>query len=570
MYRQQYPSHQNSSKIPLLRQRDLLLAANAPLTLHNCLGDLIKASRSGGKETEESPAGAQDPTEVLGMELHTHKPGVVLDLDDLHTLTLDVLSNEGETGLLDLLDHLRVDLVTMAVALLNLRDGGSVQTPQTRPLGVLLEDAGVSAKTHGSTELALVDLGHVDNGVVLGLGVQLLTADILDVGDVAAELQHGQLHTQADTQERLVVGTRPCDGLHHTLSTSVTETTGHQDTIGRADRVPGLVVIGRGGGVIFQMRRVDPDDLNLLVAVHGRVLQSLGDTDVGIVKGSVFANQGNGDGIVEEVLATSKIAPVVPHAAALLLALRGLRDRLQVEHIGDGANKLLLLEEHRHVVCRRDVVNGNDLVLLDGAHVGDLLDGAIFQRLLAATSNQVGVETSTPHIADCPLRGFRLLLTTRSRRDDRHVGDVDLDKVALARLSLELAQSVDERGTLNVTDGTTQLDDADIRLGLGLVDGDLGYPLNPLLNGIGDVGHDLHGLTKIMANALAVDDVLVDLSGGDVVIAGERGEEVALVVAKVEVHFTAVVCDIDLTVPSIVGVMSIRCVSPRSRKPRRY
>lgn len=542
-----------------------MLPANAALTLHNCLGDLIQAARSGGKETEESPAGAQDPTEVLGVELDTDEPGVVLDLDNLHTLALGVLSDERETGLLNLLDHVGVDLVTMTVALLNLRDGGSVQTTQTRPLGVLLEDTGVSAKTHGTTKLALVNLGHVDNGMVLGLGVQLLTADILDVGDVAAELQHGQLHTQADTQEGLVVGTRPCDGLHHTLSTSVTETAGHQDTVGRANRMPGLVVVGGGGSVILQMRRVNPDDLNLLVAVHGGVLQSLGDTDVGVVKGSIFANQGNGDGIVEEVLTTSKVAPVVPHAAALLLALGGLGDRLQVEHIGDGADQLLLLEKHGHVVCRRDVVDGNDLVLLDGAHVGDLVDGAILQRLLAATSNQVGVETSTPHIADCPLRGFRLLLTARSRRDDRHVGNVDLDKVALASLSLELAQSVDEGRTLNVTDGTTQLDDADIRLRLGLVDGDLGYPLNPFLNGIGDVRHDLDGLTEIVADALAVDDVLVDLSGGDVVIAGERGEEVALVVAKVEVHFTTVVCDIDLTVPSIVGVMSIRCITEKPK-----
>jgi hypothetical protein len=42
---------------------------------------------------------------------------VVADLNNLHTLALVVLADEGQTGLLDVLDHLRVDFVTVTVAL---------------------------------------------------------------------------------------------------------------------------------------------------------------------------------------------------------------------------------------------------------------------------------------------------------------------------------------------------------------------------------------------------------------------------------------------------------------------
>ena len=48
---------------------------------------------------------------------------------------------------------------------------------------------------------------------------------------------------------------------------------------------------------------------------------------------------------------------------------------------------------------------------------------------------------------------------------------------------------------------------------------------------------------------LPVNDVLVDLSGGDVVRSGQGDVEVALVVSEVEVDFSTVVEDKDFTVP---------------------
>lgn len=51
---------------------------------------------------------------------------------------------------------------------------------------------------------------------------------------------------------------------------------------------------------------------------------------------------------------------------------------------------------------------------------------------------------------------------------------------------------------------------------------------------------DLDGFTQVVALALALDNVLVDLARGDVVVACKGNVEVALIVAQIEVNFAAV------------------------------
>lgn len=158
---------------------------------------------------------------------------------------------------------------------------------------------------------------------------------------------------------------------------------------------------------------------------------------------------------------------------------------------------------------------------------------------------QIGDQTITPNRLDGLLCRLGLLLAM----DDRHVRDVDLHKVVLARPSPQLTHGLDEGHALDVADGAAQLNDADIRLFARVVDGDARDLLDPVLDGIGDVGHDLHRLAEIVALALALNDVLVDLARGDVVVAGKGDVEVALVVAEIEVDFTAVGEDEDFAMP---------------------
>ena len=152
------------------------------------------------------------------------------------------------------------------------------------------------------------------------------------------------------------------------------------------------------------------------------------------------------------------------------------------------------------------------------------------------------------------LGGLRLLLSV----DDGHVRDVDLHEVVAAGAAPQLSQGLDKGHALHVADGAAKLDDAHVRLLARVVDGYAGNLLHPFLDGVGDVGDDLHRLAQVVALALALDDVLVDLAGGDVVVAGEGDVEVALVVAEIEVDFAAVGEDKDFAVPA-------RCSVCRSR-----
>lgn len=106
-----------SSSHQLLLIHLLLLVRDTPQTLVDRLSHLIQAASSSSKEAQEGPAGRQDSAEIFGVELHTHEPRVVANLNNFHTLALGVLANERQTGLLDALHHVGVNFIPVTVAL---------------------------------------------------------------------------------------------------------------------------------------------------------------------------------------------------------------------------------------------------------------------------------------------------------------------------------------------------------------------------------------------------------------------------------------------------------------------
>jgi len=145
--------HQSSQS-----RSSLFLQQDTPLTRDHSLCDLIQAASSRSEETKESLAGCQDTTQVFGVELNTHEPGVILNLNDFHALTLHILADERQACLLKVFHHLGVNLVAVTMALGNLRDFGAVQCAQTGPFGALLEDGKMLAQAHGAAHLVLVNL----------------------------------------------------------------------------------------------------------------------------------------------------------------------------------------------------------------------------------------------------------------------------------------------------------------------------------------------------------------------------------------------------------------------------
>ena len=70
--------------------------------------------------------------------------------------------------------------------------------------------------------------------------------------------------------------------------------------------------------------------------------------------------------------------------------------------VAESAQQILLVEEQqRHVVCRRNVVHSNDLLLLHLAHNGDLLDaGGILTAPRGGRRSTYGIPLSLDYPVD--------------------------------------------------------------------------------------------------------------------------------------------------------------------------
>jgi hypothetical protein len=126
---------------------------------------------------------------------------------------------------------------------------------------------------------------------------------------------------------------------------------------------------------------------------------------------------------------------------------------------------------------------------------------------------------------------------------------MDLEEVILSSSASELAHSLDKRRTLDITNRSSQLNDAHIWRLIGIIDWNLRDTLNPVLDGICQMWNDLNCASEVIATSLLLDNMLVDLAGCDVVLASERNVEITLVVSEVEVYFSAIVKDEHFTVP---------------------
>src|SRR6202162_2224538 len=90
----------------------------------------------------------------------------------------------------------------------------------------------------------------------------------------------------------------------------------------------------------------------------------------------------------------------------------------------------------------------------------------------------------------------------------------------------QLADRFEERQRLNVAHRAANLDDYDIYIGR--------HPARRRFNFIGHARDDLHRFTEIVAAPLAMDDLLVNAAGGEIIALREFGVSESLVVARSE------------------------------------
>lgn len=160
-------------------------------------------------------------------------------------------------------------------------------------------------------------------------------------------------------------------------------------------------------------------------------------------------------------------------------------------------------------------------------------------------THQVRDKTSTAYSLDSHLCRLGLLLVV----NNWDVGDVNLHKVVLSSSDAQLSKSLDERHRFDVAHGSSKLDNADIRLLTSVVDWNFSDSLDPILNCLDNMRHNLYGMSKIVTASLLVDNELIDLAGCDVVVAGQCDVEVALVVAEIQIDFSTIVKNEAFTMP---------------------
>ena len=118
----------------------------------------------------------------------------------------------------------------------------------------------------------------------------------------------------------------------------------------------------------------------------------------------------------------------------------------------------------------------------------------------------------------------------------------------MADAELELTQRLDKRRRFNVTHRAAQLDNAHVRRLAALINRQRCHTLNPVLNGISQVRHNLHRLTEVVTATLLLDDLSVDLACGDIIVARQRDIQVTLIISQIQVDLATIVQHKHLTV----------------------
>ena len=198
----------------------------------------------------------------------------------------------------------------------------------------------------------------------------------------------------------------------------------------------------------------------------------------------------------------------------------------------------LLVQHHRDLVDRIGIPDRNDRFAL---HVGkERYFFALFigQGAIGTAQQHVGLDADFAKFLDRVLGGLGLDLA--GRLDERHQREMHVADIGAAEFHAHLANRLEERQRFDVAHCSAHLDDRDIRIASA--------PSDESLDFIRDVRNDLDGATEIIAAAFLLDHRFVDLAGGEVVGLLHPCRLEALVVAEIEVGFSAVFGDEDLSV----------------------
>src|SRR3954451_3134899 len=214
----------------------------------------------------------------LRVELAAEETGGAGDLADLDVGAVGGLAGEAESAGLQLLFVLPVELIAVAVALVDFAGAVGLVGEAVR-----LEAAGPRPETHGAAELVdPLQLAKLVDDAVGRARVELGGVGVVEAADVPREFDDERLHAEADAEVRDLILAGVADRVEHAVDAAFPEAAGNQDRVIRVELpLPAFA----DDALCFE-----PVDVDLDLVRHAAVNQRFLETLVRVLVLDIFAD----------------------------------------------------------------------------------------------------------------------------------------------------------------------------------------------------------------------------------------------------------------------------------------
>ena len=236
--------------------------------------------------------------------------------------------------------------------------------------------------------------------------------------DVARELDHRELHPQANTEVRDLVLARVLDRLHHAFHAALAETARNEYRVHAFQE--------RADSVLLDRLRIHVTDVDSTARVDPGVDERLVQRLVGIGKVDILADHGDGDLVLGMLERLDQLFPD--------LELGRLGD--DAELVADDFIEHLLVQHPGDPVDRVRVPDGDDGIGLNVCKQRDFLLFVLGNGPIGAAQECIGLDADPAQLLHGVLRGLGLDLARAL--DERHERQVDVAGVVRAELQAHL------------------------------------------------------------------------------------------------------------------------------------
>src|SRR5579859_2811544 len=458
----------------------------------------------------------------LGMKLAAEEEWMIRNLHNLYIGRVRSRPGEPQATACQQSLIFTVEFVSMPMAFADLRRCISFGRQ-----GAGLQDALPGAQSHGAAHLFDAEqLTQLIDHAMLGRRIELAGVGRLQSADVARKLDASRLHTQADPEVGNLEFASIANGIEHSLDAPLAESARHQDSV----KASQLLLVGLIARLFrFEALGFDPGNFEFEVMRQSAVNQSFLQGLVTIFIFDILTHDRDGDAVLGVVGPMHQIFPLIDLGFG----------RFQVKILQCQRVDALLGKDQRNFIDRSNILGGNYRTLLHVAEGGNLRLHLLGQIAVGAAEQDVGLDPDAKQFLDGMLGRLGLQLLRGS--DPGHQRGVDKDCIFAPQLLPHLANGLQERQRLDIAYRPADLHNHHVCPMRS-------YLAHRILDLVGHVRNDLDGLAQIIAAALLENDLLVDATGSEVVLAGKVSVGKTLIMAEIEVGFGAVVGHEDLAV----------------------